>query len=491
MDGLSRGKRVACQISDLPKKLFIDGQWLDSGDASSLTVIDPANETVLASVANATLADAMAAVAAAHAAAPAWAATSPRARGELLRRAFEAMVEDADQLARLITLESGKALPEARAEVSYAAEFLRWYSEEAPRIQGEIGTAPGGGNRIMVLRQPIGVAVLVTPWNFPAAMATRKIGPALAAGCPVVLKPAKETPLTALAMAKIFERAGLPRGVLNVVPSSRSAAMVDAMLHDDRVRKLSFTGSTEVGRTLLKNAADKIVKCSMELGGNAPFIVFADADLDLAVQSAMAAKLRNGGESCTAANRFYAQTPIAKEFARRLAEAMASVKIGHGLDEDVRLGPMINEKTRAKVARLVDDAVANGATPLCGGRAPGGKGFFYEATVLADVPRNAGIMREEIFGPVAPVATFDDEEDAIALANETELGLVSFVHTRDLARALRVSERIESGMVGINRGVVSDPAAPFGGWKQSGIGREGGHDGILEYLESKYICVAW
>jgi succinate-semialdehyde dehydrogenase/glutarate-semialdehyde dehydrogenase len=292
-------------------------------------------------------------------------------------------------------------------------------------------------------------------------------------------------------MAKIFERSGLPRGVLNVVPSSRSARMVDAMLHDDRVRKLSFTGSTEVGRTLLKNAADNIVKCSMELGGNAPFIVFVDADLDLAVQSAMAAKLRNGGESCTAANRFYVQAPVAQEFAGRLAEAMTSIKTGHGLDQDVRLGPMINEKTREKISRLVNDAVTGGANLLCGGRAPGGKGFFYEATVLADVPRDAAIMREEIFGPVAPVASFEDEEEAIALANDTELGLVSFVHTRDLACALRVSERIESGMVGINRGVVSDPAAPFGGWKQSGIGREGGHDGILEYLESKYVCVAW
>ena len=491
MDGLSVGKQAACQVSDVPTQLFIDGQWVDSEDGSRIEVIDPASETVLATVSNATLADGMAAVAAAHAAARGWASTSPRARAELLRRAFEAMVAERDQLARLITLESGKALPEAVAEVSYAAEFLRWYSEEATRIQGDIGTAPAGGNRIMVLRQPIGVAVLVTPWNFPAAMATRKIGPALAAGCPVVLKPAKETPLTALAMAKIFEQSGLPRGVLNVVPSSRSARMVDAMLHDDRVRKLSFTGSTEVGRTLLKNAADNIVKCSMELGGNAPFIVFADADLDLAVQNAMAAKLRNGGESCTAANRFYVQTPVAKEFARRLAEAMASIRIGHGLEQDVRLGPMINEKTREKVSRLVNDAVRDGANLLCGGRAPSGKGFFYEATVLADVPRGAAIMREEIFGPVAPVASFVDEEEAIALANDTQLGLVSFVHTRDLACALRVSERIESGMVGINRGVVSDPAAPFGGWKQSGIGREGGHDGILEYLESKYVCVAW
>jgi succinate-semialdehyde dehydrogenase / glutarate-semialdehyde dehydrogenase len=491
MDRLNVSKRAAYQVSDTPTRLFIDGQWIDSGDGSVIEVIDPAEETVLATVSNATLEDGMAAVAAAHAAAPGWAATPPRRRAELLRRAFEAMIAERDQLAHLITLESGKALPEAQAEVGYAAEFLRWYSEEATRIQGDIGTAPAGGNRIMVVRQPIGVAVLVTPWNFPAAMATRKIGPALAAGCPVVLKPAKETPLTALAMARIFERSGLPAGVLNVVPTSRSARMVAAMLHDHRVRKLSFTGSTEVGRHLLKDAADNVIKCSMELGGNAPFIVFADADLDLAVQSAMVAKLRNGGESCTAANRFYVQQPVAEEFARRLAMVMASIKMGHGLDQDVRLGPMINEKTRGKVSQLVDEAVMEGANLLCGGRAPSGKGFFYEATVLADVPGKARIMREEIFGPVAPVASFEDEDEAVSLANDTELGLVSFVHTRDLARALRVSERIESGMVGINRGVVSDPAAPFGGWKQSGIGREGGHDGILEYLESKYICVAW
>ena len=479
------------QIPQVPTQLFIGGRWADGADGARIAVTDPASEEVVAHVADATVEDGLAALAAAHAAGPAWAASAPRERGEILRRAFEAMMAERQTLARLITIESGKAFPEALGEVSYAAEFLRWYAEEAVRIQGEVSVAPGGANRIVVVRQPIGVAVLVTPWNFPAAMATRKIGPALAAGCTVVLKPAKETPLTALAMARIFAQAGVPAGVVNVVPSTRSAAMVSALLHDARTRKLSFTGSTEVGRHLLKDAADQIVKCSMELGGNAPFIVFADADLDRAVESAMVAKLRNGGESCTAANRFYAERPVAEAFARKLAHAMADVPMGHGLDEGVRLGPLVDAKTRRKVGELVDDAVARGASLLCGGRVPPGAGFFYEPTVLADVPPQARVMREEIFGPVAPIGVFDGEDEAVALANDTALGLVSFVHTRDLARAMRVAERIESGMVGINRGVVSDPAAPFGGWKQSGLGREGGRDGILEYLESKYICVAW
>ena len=351
--------------------------------------------------------------------------------------------------------------------------------------------SPGGTNRIMVLRQPIGVAVFVTPWNFPAAMATRKIGPALAAGCTVVLKPASETPLTALAMAALFAEAGVPPGVINVVPSRQSGQIVNAMLHDPRVRKLSFTGSTGIGRTLLAQAADNVVKCSMELGGNAPFIVLADADLDVAVASAMVAKLRNGGESCTAANRFYVARPVAEEFCRRFAAAMAAVKLGSGLDENVQLGPLVNRATLDKVARLVGEAVEQGATVLTGGRAREGRGCFYEPTLLAGVRSDASILRQEIFGPVAPVCVFDTVEEAIALANDTEFGLVAFVHSRDLGQALAVSERIEAGMVGINRGVVSDPAAPFGGWKQSGVGREGGHDGLLEYLESKYICVSW
>jgi succinate-semialdehyde dehydrogenase/glutarate-semialdehyde dehydrogenase len=484
-------KQMQINIESVQKNLYIGGTWRASADGSRFDVIDPATEEKLASVASATVEDAVAAVDAAHAAAAGWAATPPRARGEMLRRAYEIMVARKDDLARLITLESGKALAEARGEALYAAEFLRWFSEESVRILGEISVAPNGANRIIVQRQPIGIAVFVTPWNFPAAMATRKIGPALAAGCTTVLKPAKETPLTALAMASIFEEAGVPPGVVNVIPTLRSSKAVGAMLKDSRVRKFSFTGSTETGRVLLSQAAENVVKCSMELGGNAPFIVFADADLDNAVAAAMIAKLRNGGESCTAANRFYVEKPVAKEFARRFAAAMAGIKIGHGLEEGVMLGPMINADTRDKIDALVKDALSEGATLVTGGKAPEGKGFFYEPTVLADVAVNARILQQEIFGPVAPIASFEGEEEAIALANATEFGLVSFVHTRDLAKAMRVADRIESGMVGINRGVVSDPAAPFGGWKQSGVGREGAHDGLLEYLESKYIAVNW
>lgn len=479
------------EISKVPKGLYIDGQWRNASNGATFEVIDPATEEVLAEVASGSIEDALAAVDAAYAAGKAWAATAPRQRGEVLRKSFELLMQRKEEFARLIVLESGKALAEARGEVSYAAEFLRWYSEEAVRIVGEVSTAPGGANRILVLRQPIGVAVFVTPWNFPAAMATRKIGPALAAGCTVVLKPASETPLTALAMAALFEEAGVPGGVINVVPSRQSGKVVNAMLHDPRVRKLSFTGSTEIGRVLLSQAADQVVKCSMELGGNAPFIVFADADLDVAVASAMVAKLRNGGESCTAANRFYVERPVADEFARRFAAAMAAVKLGPGLDESVQLGPLVNRSTLDKVAQLVEEAVGQGATVLTGGKARAGRGYFFEPTLLTGVRSDARILKQEIFGPVAPICVFDTVEEAIALANDTEFGLVSFVHTRDLGKALAVSERIEAGMVGINRGVVSDPAAPFGGWKQSGVGREGGHDGLLEYLESKYICAAW
>lgn len=478
-------------IENVRKEIYIDGAWRSASDGARFDVIDPATEEKIASVADATVEDAISAVDAAYAAAPQWAATSPRERSEILRRAYEIMVARKDEIAHLITLESGKALPEAKGEALYAAEFLRWFSEEAVRVLGEISVAPNGANRIIVQRHPIGVSVFVTPWNFPAAMATRKIGPALAAGCTTVLKPAKETPLTALAMAMIFEEAGVPPGVVNVVPTRRSSKAVGAMLKDSRVRKFSFTGSTETGRVLLSQAAENVVKCSMELGGNAPFIVFADADLDVAVSAAMIAKLRNGGESCTAANRFYVEKPVAEEFAARFAAAMALVKIGHGLDEGVQLGPMVNADTRDKVAALVDGALSQGARLVTGGKALDRPGFFYEPTVLADVALDAQILREEIFGPVAPIATFEGEAQAIALANSTEFGLVSFVHTQDLAKALRVADRIESGMVGINRGVVSDPAAPFGGWKQSGVGREGAHDGLLEYLESKYIAVTW
>ncbi len=478
-------------LETAPRGLFIGGQWRDATDKAYFDVENPATEAVIARVASASVEDAISAVAAAHLSAAAWAARPARERSEILRRAFELMIERRASLSRLVVLESGKALPEAMSEVTYAAEFLRWFSEEAVRIDGSFGSTPGGAHRMLVLRQPIGVCVFVTPWNFPVAMATRKIGPALAAGCTVVLKPASETPLSALVMAALFKEAGVPDGVVNVVPSRRSGEVTNAMLHDSRVRKLSFTGSTEVGRVLLAQAADRVVKCSMELGGNAPFIVLADADVDAAVAAAMVAKMRNGGESCTAANRFYVQRPIADVFAKRFAEAMRNIKMGPGLEEGVQLGPLVNARTRDKVAELVADAVTRGARVMTGGKAPDRRGYFYEATVLTEVPRDARVMTEEIFGPVAPVAAFDDIDEAIALANDTEFGLVSFVHTRDLAKGLAVAERIESGMVGINRGVVSDPAAPFGGWKQSGVGREGAHEGLLEYLEMKYIAANW
>jgi succinate-semialdehyde dehydrogenase/glutarate-semialdehyde dehydrogenase len=401
------------------------------------------------------------------------------------------MVERVEQLALLISAENGKALSDARGEVLYSAEFFRWYAEEAVRLRGDIQTAPGGTNKIIVLHQPVGVAVLVTPWNFPAAMAARKIAPALAAGCTTVLKPASETPLTALALAGLMEEAGLPAGVVNVIPSRQSGKVVSAMLADPRVRKLSFTGSTEVGRVLLNHANEHIVNCSMELGGNAPFVVFEDADLDAVLEGAMIAKMRNGGEACTAANRFFVQAGIADEFATRLTEAMSSLIMGPGYDEHTSLGPLVNAPTRDKVAALVGEAISSGAELRTGGTVPAGPGYFYPPTVLTNVAADAEILRTEIFGPVAPIVTFSTEEEAIALANETEYGLVSYVYTADLARGLRVSERIEAGMVGLNRGLVSDPAAPFGGVKESGLGREGGLEGLLAFTESKYIDVNW
>jgi succinate-semialdehyde dehydrogenase/glutarate-semialdehyde dehydrogenase len=472
-------------------ELFIDGTWRVGGTSERFPVHEPATGTELASVADATVGDARAAVAAAHRAQPAWAAEAPRRRSDVLRRAFELMLARADGLAELIVRENGKPIAEARGEVVYAAEFFRWFSEEAVRLDGRLATAPAGTNRMLVVQQPIGVALLVTPWNFPAAMATRKIGPALAAGCAVVLKPASETPLTALAVAAILAEAGVPPGVVNVVPTSRNAEVVAAILRDPRVRKLSFTGSTEVGRLLLAQAAERVLKCSMELGGNAPFIVFADADLDAALEGAMVAKLRHNGEACTAANRFYVERPVAEEFTRRLSAAMGALPMGNGLDPAVRIGPLVDAATRAKVARLVAAAVAAGARLRTGGVLPGGPGFFYPATVLDRVAPDSPILAEEIFGPVAPIVAFDDVDDVIRLANATEQGLISYVFTRDLARGLRVAEALESGMVGLNRGLVSDPAAPFGGMKQSGIGREGGHDGLLEYTETKYIAVQW
>jgi succinate-semialdehyde dehydrogenase/glutarate-semialdehyde dehydrogenase len=477
--------------SYLPTDLFIAGNWRPASSGRRIDVIDPSTEQLIASVADATVDDALAAVDAAAGAAASFAARPARERGEMLRRCFELMVRDKQRLAELISRENGKSLADAQGEVAYAAEFFRWFSEEAVRLNGELGVAPGGANRILVQYQPIGVSVLVTPWNFPAAMATRKIAPALAAGCTCVLKPATETPLTAYALAALMQEAGVPDGVVNVVTTSTAGKVVDAMLADPRVRKLSFTGSTEVGRVLLRRAASSVISCSMELGGNAPFVVFDDADLDAAIDGAMVAKMRNGGEACTAANRFYVQRGIYTRFAERLAQRMAAVKLGDGTDPTTGCGPLINAGAVQKVRQLVEDATARGARVLTGGRQPDRPGYFYAPTVLADVPRDARVQHEEIFGPVAPLVPFDHEDEAIALANATEYGLVAYVYTRDLARGLRVCERIESGMVALNRGLVSDPAAPFGGVKQSGLGREGGHHGILEFTEAKYIATQW
>ncbi|HKD88867.1 MAG TPA: NAD-dependent succinate-semialdehyde dehydrogenase [Streptosporangiaceae bacterium] len=470
--------------------MLIGGQWT-AGRAGTVPVINPATEEPVTEVADASPEDALDAVAAAAAALPGWAARPPRERAECLRRAYELMIARSEQLARLMVVENGKALRDARGEIAYAAEFFRWYAEEAVRIDGSLSVAPSGTNRIMVARQPVGVSYLITPWNFPAAMATRKIAPALAAGCTVLLKPAKETPLTALAVAELLAEAGVPEGVVNVLPTAKPGPMTEAVLADPRVRKLSFTGSTEVGRMLLRQAADYVTKCSMELGGNAPFLVFEDADIDAAVSGAVLAKMRNGGEACTAANRFYVHEKVAAEFSAKLAGKLGALTVGPGLDDGVDLGPLVNADTRDKVAGLVDSATNAGAAVLTGGQAPDRVGYYYEPTVLDNVPAGAGILAEEIFGPVAPIVRFTDEAEAIALANNTEYGLVSYVYSGDLRRALRIAESLEAGMVGINRGVVSDPAAPFGGVKQSGLGREGAHDGLLEYTETKYIAVDW
>ena len=478
-------------MADTPTDLFLGGKWVPASSGGRFDVYDPSTGEVIAAVADGTVEDAIAAVDAADAAAAGWAGTAPRARAEILRSAFELMTARKDELVRLISLENGKALTDAAGEVAYAAEFFRWYSEEAVRAEGTVMTAPSGANRILVVQQPVGIAVLVTPWNFPAAMATRKIGPALAAGCTCILKPASDTPLTALAMAAILAEAGVPDGVVNVLPSRSSGKVVSAMLHDPRVRKVSFTGSTEVGRVLLAEAADQVVNTSMELGGNAPFLVFADADLEAALDGAMVAKMRNAGEACTAANRFYVEASVAPEFSRRLAERMAALRVGPGVDEQTQVGPLVNEDAVVKVDELVTAAVADGAAAITGGTRPDGTGWYYPPTVLSDVRPASAILREEIFGPVAPIVTFTDEAEAIRLANDTEFGLVAYLYTGDLARGLRVSEALEAGMIGLNRGLVSDPAAPFGGVKQSGIGREGGHEGMLDYLESKYIAVSW
>ena len=478
-------------VASVPTDLFIGGKWVPGSTGKRLDVIDPSTGALIAAVADASIEDAMQAVRAAHEAGPGWAATAPRTRSEILRRCYELMIERKEMLAELISLENGKALGDAQGEVTYAAEFFRWFSEEAVRLNGEVSTAPSGANKIVVQHQPIGVAVLVTPWNFPAAMATRKIGPALAAGCTCVLKPATETPLTAYVLAALYAEAGVPDGVVNVITTSRSGAAVSAMLHDPRVRKLSFTGSTEVGRKLLHEAADTVISCSMELGGNAPFIVFDDADLDAAIEGAMIAKMRNGGEACTAANRFYVQKGIAAAFSAKLAERMGAMKVGPGYDRATQCGPLINQSAVDRIAGLLADATSRGATILTGGKPIKREGFYFPPTVIGNVARDAEIGREEIFGPVAAITVFDTEEEAITAANDTEYGLIAYVFTRDLSRGFRVSERLESGMIGLNRGLASDPAAPFGGVKQSGLGREGAHHGILEFCETKYIAVTW
>ena len=475
----------------VPSGLYIAGKERPASDSSTFDVLDPSDGSVVVAVANGTARDARACVDAAAEAAGAWAALAPRKRAEILRRSFELMTARSDEIATLIVRENGKPLADARSETAYAAEFFRWYSEEAVRNSGELMTAPSGANRIIVLRGPVGICVLVTPWNFPAAMATRKIGPALAAGCTCILKPASDTPLTALLIATILEEAGVPAGVVNVLPSRRSGEVVAAMVDDPRVRKLSFTGSTEVGRSLLEVAARTVTNTSMELGGNAPFLVFADADLDAAVEGAMIAKMRNMGEACTAANRFYVEEPVAQEFSRLLSERMKSLRIGNGLEQGIQVGPLINEAARDKIDELLSDAVERGAEIVTGGHRPERPGYFFEPTVVEGVVPGSKILSEEIFGPVAPLVTFTDESDAIAMANDTDYGLVSYLYTGDLSRGLRVSEALEAGMIGLNRGIVSDPAAPFGGVKQSGIGREGGHEGMLDYTESKYVATNW
>lgn len=471
--------------------LYIDGQWRKAASGERFDVLNPATEEVIASVASADIADADAALDAAGAAFADWAGRTPRQRSEVLRRAWELMTARLDDFARLITLENGKARADALGEATYAAEFFRWFAEEAVRANGLISHAPSSGARIVVQHKPAGIAVLVTPWNYPAAMGTRKIAPALAAGCPVIIKPASETPLTMLALMPLLEEAGVPRGIVNVLPSRRSGKLVDHMLHDPRVRVISFTGSTEVGRKLLHSAADQVLKPAMELGGNAPLIVFEDADVDKAVAGAMLAKMRNLGEACTAANRFYVHEAISDAFTRKFTAAMSALKVGNGLDPTVDVGPLVNAATRDKVAAFVEDAVAKGARVELGGALPNGKGFFYPPTVLSNVPETADCVHDEIFGPVAAIQTFSDQDEVIRRANATEYGLVAYVFSENMKRAMQVCERLEFGMVGLNRGLVSDPAAPFGGVKQSGLGREGGHEGMFEFMETQYISADW
>ena len=475
-------------IDQVPKQLYIGGEWRD-GAKGTLSVEDPSTGEPLCDVADASVEDAQAALNAAVDAGPEFAGMAPRDRGEILRRAFEAITERKDELAVLMTLEMGKPVKESLAEIAYAAEFFRWFSEQAVRIDGRYAVAANGAGRVLTMKQPVGPCLLITPWNFPLAMGTRKIGPAVAAGCTMVVKPAQQTPLSMLALAKILEEAGLPGGVLNLFTASSSGETTGPLIADQRLRKLSFTGSTEVGRKLMAQASETLLRLSMELGGNAPFIVFEDADIDAAVAGAMVAKMRNMGEACTSANRFHVAGPVAQQFAEKLAAKMGALKLGRGVDEDTDVGPLIDDTQRGKVSDLVQDAISRGATAVVGGQARDGAGYFYNPTVLTDIPDDAELLHEEIFGPVAPVKGFVDEDEAITAANDTEYGLVAYVFTNDLKRALRVCEKLETGMIGLNQGMVSNAQAPFGGVKQSGFGREGGYEGVDEYLETKYIAV--
>src|SRR5262245_52876916 len=470
-------------------QLFIGGGWRDGAEGGTIPVEDPATGETLIEVADATVDDGKEALAAAHETFQTWRDHPPRERGDILRRAYDVITERTDELALLMTLEMGKPVAESKAEIAYAANFFRWYAEEAVRINGRFTVNETGKGRVLTLEQPVGPCVFITPWNFPLAMGTRKIGPAIAAGCTMVVKPAKQTPLSMLMLAQILEEVGLPGGVLNVITAKSSGATMEPLIKDPRTRKLSFTGSTEVGRTLIAQSADQILRVSMELGGNAPFLVFDDADVDAAVEGALIAKMRNGGEACTSANRFHVASGVADEFAHKLADKIGAMKVGRGTEPDVKVGPLIDDDQCGKVAELVDDARERGAKVLLGGARIDGAGYFYEPTVLADVPDGARLLDEEIFGPVAPVRSFGSDDEAIAAANATEYGLVAYVFTQDINRAFKVIERLDTGMIGLNQGMVSNAGAPFGGVKQSGFGREGGPEGIQEYLETKYVAL--
>ena len=486
---MSTATQEQSAVESVPKKLYIAGEWRD-GSEGTLEVEDPSTGEAIAEVADASVDDAMSALAAAHEKQKEWAEHPPRERGEILRRAWEMIGEREDELALIMTLEMGKTIKESKAEIAYAGEFFRWFAEQSVRIDGRYAVAPNGAGRLLTLKQPVGPCIAITPWNFPMAMGTRKIGPAVAAGCTMVLKPAKQTPLSMLALAQILEEAGLPGGVLNIVTAKSSGSIMEPLIKDPRARKLTFTGSTEVGRKLIEQSAEQVLKVSMELGGNAPFLVFDDADVDDAVEGALIAKMRNIGEACTAANRFHVAASVADAFAEKLAAKLREMKVGRGTEQDVKVGPLIDAKQRDKVAELVSDATDRGAKALVGGGPRDGAGYFFDPTVLSDVAPDSRLLKEEIFGPVAPVIGFDSEDDAIAAANDTEYGLVAYVYTQDIKRAFRVCEALQTGMVGLNQGMVSNASAPFGGVKASGFGREGGPEGINEYLEVNYVAMA-